>query len=159
MQETAHKGNAADKADRKKFLLGGRSMGARAAVLAASEYIAEHNDSKDGLSVQLVLISYPLQGPKQGLRDQILLDLPKSVGVLFVIGDRDAMCPLDLLNETRSKMTATSQLVIVRGADHGMNVKPASATKGVGEETGRVAARWVGGGLEEDVIYIGEDHE
>jgi predicted alpha/beta-hydrolase family hydrolase len=159
MQEAVHKRNAADKADRKSLLLGGRSMGARAAVLAASEYIAERNDSKNGLSVQLVLISYPLQGPKQDLRDQILLDLPKSVGVLFVIGDRDAMCPLDLLNETRSKMTATSQLVVVRGADHGMNVKPASATKEIGEETGRVAARWVGGGWEGDVMYIGEEHE
>jgi predicted alpha/beta-hydrolase family hydrolase len=147
------------KAEENRLLLGGRSMGARATIIAASAYIAERNDSKNGLNVQLVLISYPLQGPKQDLRDQILLDLPRSVSVLFVIGDRDAMCPLDLLKKTRSKMTATSQLVVVRGADHGMNVKPASATKEIGEETGRVAARWVGGRLEGDVMYIGEEHE
>jgi predicted alpha/beta-hydrolase family hydrolase len=118
-QVTTVKKKKEGRAEENRLLLGGRSMGARAAVLAASESIAEHNDGKDGSSVQLILISYPLQGPKQDLRDQILLELPRSVSVLFLIGDRDAMCPLDMLNETRSRMTAKSQLVVVRGADHG----------------------------------------
>jgi pimeloyl-ACP methyl ester carboxylesterase len=134
-------------------------MGARAAVLAASEHLAQTNDQGVDLNVQLVLVSYPLQGPKDDLRDQILLDLPKTASVLFIIGDRDAMCPLDLLNETRSRMRAKSQLAVVRGADHGMHVKPARMTKGVGEETGRLAAKWVGVGLEVDVVYIGEEGE
>jgi pimeloyl-ACP methyl ester carboxylesterase len=84
------------------------------------------------------------------VRDQILLDLPESVGVLFIIGDKDATCPLDLLNETRSKMKAKSQLVVVRGADHGMHVKPAKLEKEAGEETGIVAAQWADGKMKED---------
>jgi predicted alpha/beta-hydrolase family hydrolase len=159
-QETGYKGKAKEEGIEKRLLLGGRSMGARAAVITASDWLAERNDDAgDECSVQLVLISYPLQGPKDDLRDQILLDLPETVNILFIIGDRDAMCSLDLLNETKSKMSAKSQLVVVRGADHGMQVKPASMTKELGEETGRVAARWVEEGLEEDVIYIGEEEE
>jgi predicted alpha/beta-hydrolase family hydrolase len=141
-----------DEDSTKSLLLGGRSMGARAAVVAASEIL---EDDEGKLGVRLILVSYPLQGPKD-VRDQILLDLPKDVSVLLVIGDRDAMCPLDLLNETMGKMKAKSQLVVVKGADHGMHVKRAKREHEVGEETGRVAAQWVHGEKagEGDVIYI-----
>jgi predicted alpha/beta-hydrolase family hydrolase len=144
-----------DEGSTKSLLLGGRSMGARAAVIAATEYLKEPDNQGEKLSMRLVLVSYPLQGPKD-VRDQILLDLPESVSVLFVIGERDAMCPLGLLNATRAQMTAKSQLVVVKGTDHGMHVKPASLEKELGEETGRVASEWVEGRLEEDMVYIGE---
>ncbi|KAF1974562.1 hypothetical protein BU23DRAFT_385913, partial [Bimuria novae-zelandiae CBS 107.79] len=120
------------------LLLGGRSMGARAAVIAATEVLAS-NPSRE---VSLVLASYPLKGPRNDIRDQILLDLPASVRVLFVIGEKDAMCPLDLLEETRQKMAAGSKLVVVRGADHGMHVKPVAEEKRVGEEAGRMVVEW-----------------
>ncbi|KAI4945794.1 hypothetical protein J4E91_007707 [Alternaria rosae] len=156
-QETARKGAQDDRASRKTLLLGGRSMGARAAIIAASEHLASLDDAeREGLSIQLILVSYPLVGPKEELRDQILLDLPKSVHILFISGDEDAMCPIDLLNETRDKLTAKSQLVVVANANHGMHVVPAGRTRGVGEETGRLAARWVEGGLVEDEIFIDE---
>ena len=158
-QETAQNRKPKEQNRKKRMLLGGRSMGARAAVIAASEHIAEKDHEQEETSIQLILVSYPLQGPKDDLRDQILLDLPESIGVLFIIGDKDAMCPLDLLNETRSKMVAKSQVVVVRDADHGMNIKPASATKEVGESTGRVAAWWVEGELKTDVQYIGKQDE
>ncbi|KAH7386885.1 hypothetical protein DE146DRAFT_726156 [Phaeosphaeria sp. MPI-PUGE-AT-0046c] len=136
----------------KSFVLGGRSMGARAAVMAASELLG-----KDGKKeVALILASYPLQGPKD-VRDQILLDLPANVRVLFVIGDRDAMCPLELLYGVRKKMKAKNQLVVVKSADHGMHVKPAKMEKGIGEQTGRVTAEWVAGKVKNDVTYIGDD--
>jgi predicted alpha/beta-hydrolase family hydrolase len=130
-QKTTQKRKSKEQMKRKRMLLGGRSMGARAAVIAASEHLAEKDNEQEETSIQLVLVSYPLQGPKDDLRDQILLDLPESISVLFIIGDKDAMCPLDLLNETRSKMVAKSQVVVVKDADHGMNIKPASATKEV----------------------------
>ncbi|KAI8940885.1 hypothetical protein NX059_002145 [Plenodomus lindquistii] len=136
------------------LLLGGRSMGARAAVTCASEHLTLHPRT----TVKLVLISYPLVGPKD-TRDQALMELQEELEVLFVVGDRDAMCPIDLLNETRGKMKARSQLVVVRGADHGMRVKPARQEKAVGEETGRVAARWVRGELEGGVIYVGGEED
>lgn len=156
-QETVRKGIKEDTSGSKTLLLGGRSMGARAAVIAASEHLTSLDDSqRETLSIQLILVSYPLLGPKDELRDQILLDLPKRVRILFISGDEDAMCPIDLLNETREKLKAKSQLVVVTNANHGMHVVPASRTRGVGEEMGRVAARWVEGGIAEDEVYIDE---
>jgi len=156
-QSTAQKGAKEDTTGSKTLLLGGRSMGARAAVIAASEHLASLDDKEaEELNLRLILVSYPLLGPKDDMRDQILLDLPKSVRILFISGDEDAMCPIDTLNETRDKLTAQSQLVVVTNANHGMHVVPASRTKRVGEETGRLAARWVEGGLVEDEVYIGE---
>ncbi|CAN9413397.1 unnamed protein product [Alternaria alternata] len=157
--ETAQKRKPKERNRKKRMLLGGRSMGARAAVIAASEFPAEQDHEREETSIQLILVSYPLLGPKDDLRDQILLDLPESISVLFIVGDKDAMCPLDLLSETRSKMVVKSQVVVVRNADHGMNIKPASATKEVGESTGRVAAWWVEGDLKGDVQYIGKQEE
>lgn len=127
--------------------------------MAATELIAEEKENLTG-RVRLVLVSYPLQGPKD-VRDQILLDLPKETDVLFVIGDRDAMCPLDLLENVRGKMQARSRLVVVRGADHGMNVKPASKTQELGEQTGKVAARWRSGNMENEseTLFIGDEDE
>jgi predicted alpha/beta-hydrolase family hydrolase len=135
------------------LVLGGRSMGARAAVMATSELLETH--PKDG-KIDIILVSYPLKGPKD-TRDQILLDLPASVNVLFIIGDRDSMCPLDLLDQVRSKMTAKSQLVIVRGTDHGMHTRPAKLEQEMGEATGRIAADWVAGNRRDEVVYIGEE--
>lgn len=126
-------------------------MGARAAVLAGTEILASDAGRRE---LSLVLVSYPLRGPK-GIRDQILLDLPESVRVLFIIGERDAMCPLGLLEETRKKMAAKSRLVVVRGADHGMHVRPVVEEKRLGEEAGRLAASWVGGDAEDEDVHIG----
>ncbi|KAK7190179.1 hypothetical protein PSPO01_03900 [Paraphaeosphaeria sporulosa] len=141
--------------EKQSLTLGGRSMGARAAVIAGTEILS----SEDGQSeLSLVLVSYPLKGPKD-VRDQILLDLPASVRVLFVIGEKDAMCPLDLLEETRKKMAAKTRLVVVRGADHGMHVRPVAEEKRLGEEAGRLAAAWVGGEADDNDIHIGRDEE
>jgi predicted alpha/beta-hydrolase family hydrolase len=114
--------------------LGGRSMGARAAVLAA------HDD--DAVKA-LVLVSYPLKNEKGDLRDQILLELGEDVDVLFISGSRDEMCDLDELDQVRLKMKAKSWLVRVREADHGMNMKPKKATAEVGSLTGKLATEWL----------------
>ena len=111
--------------------LGGRSMGARAAVMAISES-----------TTHLVLVSYPLHTAKE-TRDQVLLDLPASVKVIFVSGDRDEMCDLERLEEVRRKMKCKTWRVVVENADHGMNVKPKAGTRGVGEKTGSVVAMWL----------------
>ena len=118
--------------DQKFFTcLGGRSLGARAAVMAAT---------KD--TVQLVLISYPLQTTKE-LRDQILLDLPSRIEVIFVSGEADSMCDLEKLEQIRSKMDCKTWRIVVQDADHGMNVKPKLATQEVGKMVGEIVARWV----------------
>lgn len=137
-------------------------MGARAAVIAATELHTQVQEQQrgqeTGVEAKLVLVSYPLQGPKD-VRDQILLDLPEGFEVLFIVGDRDAMCPLELLDEVRAKMRGKSRVVVVRGADHGMDVRPKSQTREVGEETGRVAARWLSGEIESEgeVLNVGDE--
>ena len=112
--------------------LGGRSMGARAAVMAATDE-----------TTHLVLISYPLHTDKD-LRDQILLDLPASVKVIFISGTKDTMCDLDRLEHVRSRMKCKSWRVVVQEADHGMNLSPRSGTEDVGRKTGEVVAHWLG---------------
>ncbi|KIX99429.1 uncharacterized protein Z520_05005 [Fonsecaea multimorphosa CBS 102226] len=117
---------------------GGRSMGARAAV------IASHIDP----SVKaLVLASYPLISPAGDIRDKILLDISADVDVLFISGDNDSMCPLARLQTVRDKMRARTWRVVVKGADHGMNIrggkKLKDGTERLGKECGRVAARWL----------------
>ncbi|KAJ8114055.1 hypothetical protein OPT61_g3973 [Boeremia exigua] len=150
----AHVTRTTEAHSKQVLVFGGRSMGARAAVVAATQIASEKTD----VEARLILVSYPLQGPKD-VRDQILLDLPERSEVLFVVGDRDTMCPIELLEQVRRKMKAASRLVIVRGADHGMNVKPASKTREVGEETGRVAARWLCGEIENgsEALYVGDE--
>jgi predicted alpha/beta-hydrolase family hydrolase len=132
-----------EKGEIERLVLGGRSMGARAAVMAGTEVLKDKNK----MELLLILVSYPLQGPKD-VRDQILLDLPATARVLFIAGDKDAMCPLDMLEEVRGKMEAKSQVVVVHGADHGMNVTPKKFVREIGEDTGRVAAVWANGDVE-----------
>lgn len=111
--------------------LGGRSMGARAAVMAATEN-----------TTHLVLFSYPLHTAKE-TRDQVLLDLPASIKVIFVTGGRDDMCNLERLEEVRSKMNCKTWRIVVENADHGMNVTPKAGTREVGRKTGNIVAMWL----------------
>jgi uncharacterized protein len=76
----------------------------------------------------LVCFGYPLcaMGDRSKLRDQVLLDL--RTPILFVQGTRDALCPLDLLEEVRSKMTAPNFLHLVEGGDHSLIVRKKDLT-------------------------------
>ena len=111
--------------------LGGRSMGARAAVMAAT--------LKTKL---LVLESYPLHTDKE-TRDQVLLDIDPSIEVLFAIGDKDGMCDLTRLDSVRKRMKCRTWLLVVQGADHGMKMTPKAATSEVGGKVGAIAADWI----------------
>ncbi|OCT45705.1 hypothetical protein CLCR_01605 [Cladophialophora carrionii] len=117
---------------------GGRSMGARAAVMAS------HADEDVKM---LVLVSYPLVGPSGDVRDKILLETRPDVDVLFISGDHDSMCDLEMLDEVRGRMKARTWIVRVKGADHGMNLrggkKLKEGTKAVGATTGKLAAAWL----------------
>ena len=116
--------------------LGGRSMGSRAAVMAAMQ--------QDCKTKALVLVSFPLVGGKKNdSREQILLDLPEDVDVLFISGDRDSMCDLEQLREVILRMTAKCWLVTVKGADHGMSWKPSGTVMAMRRKTGAIAAEWL----------------
>ena len=116
--------------------LGGRSMGARAAVLAAQQ-------PESGINA-LVLASYPMVGAQKGdSREQILLDLPENVDVLFVSGSNDSMCDMSKLREVTNKMKASSWIIEVSGADHGMSIKEKDGIQSIRREQGSIAAKWL----------------
>jgi len=71
----------------------------------------------------VVCLGYPLcaMGDRTKLRDQVLRDL--RTPILFVQGTRDPLCPLDLLESVRSKMTAPNFLHVVQGGDHSLLVR------------------------------------
>ena len=94
------------------MVLIGKSMGGR---------IGCHVATSEPVSA-IVCLGYPLRGAgKNGkLRDQVLLEL--KTPILFVQGTRDALCPLDLLEDVRTKMHAPNELYVVQGGDHSLEV-------------------------------------
>ena len=90
----------------------GKSMGGR---------IGCHVSLKESVN-GLICLSYPLcgGGDPQKLRDKVLRDL--RTPVLFVQGTRDALCPLELLNNVRREMKAENFLHVVEGGDHSLLV-------------------------------------
>lgn len=104
-------GELREKSDPPVFLIG-KSMGARVGChVSLLENVAG-----------LICLGYPLCGGRDPtkLRDKVLRDL--RIPVLFVQGTRDALCPLDLLEKVRGKMTAPNFLHVVEGGDHSLRV-------------------------------------
>ena len=95
------------------IILVGKSMGGRIGCHVALE------EKVNGV----VCLGYPLcaMGDRTKLRDQVLRDL--RTPILFVQGTLDPLCPLDLLESVRSKMTAPNFLHVVQGGDHSLLVR------------------------------------
>jgi len=95
------------------IILIGKSMGGRIGCHVAL------GENVNGV----VCLSYPLcgGGDRSKLRDQVLRDL--RTPILFVQGTRDPLCPLDLLESVRSKMTAPNFIHVVEGGDHSLLVR------------------------------------
>ena len=92
-------------------VLAGKSMGSRIGCHLAVEEPAVR---------ALVCLGYPLVGQGGQVRGEVLLAL--RAPVLFVQGTRDHLCPLDLLENVRRRMTAPSALHVVEGGDHSLRV-------------------------------------
>ena len=110
-------------------VLAGKSMGGRIGCHVALE------ETVSGL----VCFGYPLKGAGKtaAVRDAVLVDL--RTPVLFLQGTRDPLCPLDLLESVRSRMTARNELMILEGGDHSLEVtatrlREAGATQDSTEE-------------------------
>ena len=95
------------------IILIGKSMGGRIGCHVAL------GENVNGV----VCLSYPLcgGGDRSKLRDQVLRDL--RTPILFVQGTRDPLCPLDLLEAVRSKMTAPNFIHVVEDGDHSLLVR------------------------------------
>ena len=119
------------------LLVGGRSMGGRAAsMLAADGFDA------DGL----LLLAYPLHpaGLPEKLRDAHLAKI--MMPVLAFSGTRDPMCTRALMERALQTVTAPWEMRWVDGADHSFHVLKSSGTTDaeVMREIGRESREWVG---------------
>ncbi len=103
---------AAARQPRRPVVLIGKSMGSRIGCHVALE------EPVDGL----ICLGYPLRGTGKtaALRDAVLKQL--EVPILFVQGTRDNLCPLDLLEKVRRKMTAPNELFVVEAGNHFLEV-------------------------------------
>jgi predicted alpha/beta-hydrolase family hydrolase len=120
-----------------RLVIGGRSMGGRAAsMLAADGYAA------DGL----LLLAYPLHpaGQPAKLRDA---HLPKiRMPVLAFSGTRDALCTRELMERALQTVTAAWDMRWIDGADHSFHVLKSSGTTdaAVMDLIASTSAAWLG---------------
>lgn len=119
-----------------RLVIGGRSMGGRAASMMAAEGFAAE---------RLLLLAYPLHPPGQPakLRDA---HLPRiTMPVLCINGTRDAFCTPELMERVLGSVTAPWRMHWIDGADHSFHVNKSSGRTDaqVMEEIGAVAANWL----------------
>jgi uncharacterized protein len=99
--------------DPKYILLGGRSMGGRAASVAVSECLA-----CDGL----LLLAYPLHPPGQAAKLRVAHLAAIRQPVLCINGTRDTFCERPLMEHTLAGLGPNWQMLWLEGADHGFHV-------------------------------------
>jgi predicted alpha/beta-hydrolase family hydrolase len=120
----------------KKLIIGGRSMGGRAASMLAADGFA-----CDGL----LLLAYPLHPP--GKPDQLRdAHLPAiKVPVICFNGTRDPFCTPDLMNAVLKNVKTDWKMHWVEGADHSFHVPKSSGRTDaeVLAEIGNAAEVWV----------------
>jgi predicted alpha/beta-hydrolase family hydrolase len=120
----------------RKLVIGGRSMGGRAASMLAAEGFAA-----DGL----LLLAYPLHpaGAPEKLRVEHLPQI--RMPVLFLSGTRDALCTPELMERAVATMTAPVEMHWVEGGDHSFHVLKSSGRTGaqVLDEIADVSGRWI----------------
>jgi predicted alpha/beta-hydrolase family hydrolase len=118
------------------LLVGGRSMGGR----AASTLVAEQRASCDGL----LLLAYPLHPPghPEKRRDAHLPGV--RIPVLCINGTRDTFCDRPVMEGVLATLGANWQMHWLDGADHGFHVRKSSGRTDrdvVAEAADRVS-RW-----------------
>ena len=118
------------------LLIGGRSMGGRAASMLAAEGFAA-----DGL----LLLAYPLHpaGQPEKLRDAHLRRI--TMPVLAFSGTRDALCTRELMERALTTVVTLWEMHWIDGADHSFHVLKSSGTTDAAVMGGICAAsrRWV----------------
>ena len=120
------------------LIVGGRSMGGRAASMLAA----------DGFSCDgLLLLAYPLHpaGRPEELRDAHLAKI--EVPVLCLNGTRDTLCRRDLMEAVADRLRGRWTMRWLEGADHGFHVLRSSG-RSDGDVLGEIAeasGNWVFG--------------
>ena len=119
-----------------RLIIGGRSMGGRAASMLAA----------DGFDCDgLLLLAYPLhpEGKPEQLRDAHLPSI--AVPTLCINGTRDGLCRRDLMEAVLKRVQPTFTMHWLEGADHMFHVLKSSGRNdaAVLEEVGEVSERWL----------------
>lgn len=120
-----------------KLIIGGRSMGGRAASMMAADHV-----QADGL----LLLAYPLHpaGKPEQLRDAHLPSI--TIPTLCLNGTRDTLCRRDLMESVLPRLHQTFEMHWLEGADHGFHVLKSSGRTDadVLAEIGSATAAWLG---------------
>ena len=121
----------------KTLIIGGRSMGGRAASMMGA-----NGFNCDGL----LLLAYPLHPPGQPekLRDAHLRSI--EVPVLCFSGTRDPFCTRDLMEKALKTVKTRWDMQWIEGADHSFHVLKSSGKNDaqVLEEVANHTQRWLG---------------
>ncbi len=135
---TAVVARARDELTPRRLIIGGRSMGGRAASMLASRGL-----DADGL----LLLAYPLHpaGKPSQLRDAHLPSI--EMPALCINGTRDALCTPSLMEKVLERVGASFRMHWIDGADHSFHVLKSSGRTDaqVMEEIGDVSAGWLSG--------------
>lgn len=119
-----------------KLIIGGRSMGGRAASMMAAKQFA-----CDGL----LLFAYPLHpaGHPEKLRDAHLPSI--AVPVMCFNGTRDPLCTPELMEAALTTVRTGWRMHWLEGADHSFNVLKSSGrtNAGVFNEVGSATSSWL----------------
>lgn len=119
-------------------VLGGRSMGGR----IASQLVAQGQPCAG-----LVLLGYPLHAARRPERLRTAHWDGLTVPILFVQGDRDPLCDLDLLERERRRHLSHADVTVhvVAGADHSFAVRKSDGrgASAVLDEIVTVVAGWL----------------
>jgi predicted alpha/beta-hydrolase family hydrolase len=120
------------------LIIGGRSMGGRAASMLAAEGF-----DADGL----LLLAYPLHpaGQPEKLRDAHLPDI--RIPVLCFNGTRDELCRPDLMEPVLQRVGSNWRMHWLEGADHSFHVLKSSGRNDaqVLDEVADATREWVAG--------------
>jgi predicted alpha/beta-hydrolase family hydrolase len=135
---TAVVDHARKQLDPEILIIGGRSMGGRAASMLAADGF-----SADGL----LLLAYPLHpaGQQEKLRDAHLPAIRMSV--LCINGTRDALCDKSLMEKAVKTVQTDWTMHWVEGADHSFHVLKSSGRTDadVMTEISGTSANWLSG--------------
>ena len=93
-------------------------MGGRVAAELATNYTTE-----DDFIWGVFCLSYPLHPPKRFNELRVAHVIHLNLPILFVSGTNDAMCRMDLMEDTIDKIKNDVKVHWVQDADHSLNVK------------------------------------
>ena len=99
------------------LFIGGKSLGGR----IAAELLSRGEEGEGLVAAGLVELGYPLHRP--GHKETLFTEPLRKIGVpsLFLIGEKDPFCDLDLLRPLLEQLLHPGKLVVVPGGDHSLH--------------------------------------